>query len=170
MKHGNQPGDFRRAPRCLATNRAGKPCMAPAMRGNCVAGCTADTLPDREANKGWPTAGRPDSYTGFAAPSTAKPGVRHAPWPRSSEQLSTPPKPRCSACRRTDAASLRRRYWAERAIEEQLYALYAEVDGLLSSKLKPPPETNSKQGSVCRISDRSRGCGYAPPVRRSDAR
>src|ERR1051325_3772649 len=33
LRNGNPPGDFRRAPRCLARNRRGQPCMRPAGRG-----------------------------------------------------------------------------------------------------------------------------------------
>src|SRR5947208_2168750 len=33
LRNGNAPGDFRRAPRCLARNRSGLPCMRPATKG-----------------------------------------------------------------------------------------------------------------------------------------
>ena len=33
LRNGNSPGDFRRAPRCLARNRRGLPCMRPALKG-----------------------------------------------------------------------------------------------------------------------------------------
>lgn len=33
LRNGNPPGDFRRAPRCLARNRRGQPCKRPALKG-----------------------------------------------------------------------------------------------------------------------------------------
>lgn len=154
LRNGNTPGDFRRAPRCLATNRAGKPCMAPALKGR--KRC--------RLHGGW-SAG-PRSPEGLARSRAAR--LEHGFFSRETAQVRREVRVQVQSVRAalaaaearllamppvTDSASLRARYDADRAVADELRALFDSVTALLLSKLGSPSDGSSETSLVSVMRD-----------------
>ncbi len=146
LLNGNPGGDLSKVRRCLAKNRRGEPCMAPAMRnksrckfhGGCSTGArTAE-------GKARCRAARLQSGAYSREVAQARRKVRE--WVRAvrntialaEAKLLMMPEP-------TDASSALARCRAESAIQLELWALHGEITALLREKLAKPIALDSPE-------------------------
>lgn len=152
LRNGNRSGDFRLARRCLARNRAGLPCMAPALKGKLRC----------RLHGGWSRG--PTTANGLARSRAAR--LRHGMYSREAadfrqeaRQWSAVVRTAIQASeaaliampRSTDTKAIAARCQRARVISEELWRLYESLHDLLRAKLSQPLDLGSPGGLAAAV-------------------